>query len=99
MIYVIATAQTKDDKRDAFIAGARVCIAATLKEEGCLSYDLHQSVSDPDRFVFVETWTSREALGGHFKAPHLAAWRAIAGECVARPTAVEIITPADVEKR
>jgi quinol monooxygenase YgiN len=99
MIYVLASAHVKADKRDAFLEGARQVIAATVKEEGCLFYDLHQSVTDPNRFVFVERWTSREALGGHFNAPHMVPWRAVSGECIAEPVAVEIISPASVEKR
>ena len=99
MIFVIATMQGRPEKREALLAGARIVIAATRKEEGCLSYDLHQSVSDPDCLVFVERWTTREALGAHFETPHLQVWRGVAGECIARPTKVEIISPANVEQR
>ncbi|MBV9637548.1 MAG: antibiotic biosynthesis monooxygenase [Methylobacteriaceae bacterium] len=99
MIYVIATLRIRADKREAFLAGARAVVAATAKEEGCLFYDLHQSISDPDRYVFVERWTSHDALAAHFKAPHLQVWREIARQCMSQPTEVEIITPADVEKR
>lgn len=98
MIYVIATLHAKEDKQSTLIEGARAVIAATRKEEGCLFYDLHQSVTDPQRLVFVEGWTSRAALAAHFKAPHLEKWRGIAAQCIARPTEVEIITPAGVEK-
>jgi quinol monooxygenase YgiN len=54
MLYVIATASVKPEKREDFKRGAATCIAATRKEEGCLLYDLHESISDPTRFVFVE---------------------------------------------
>jgi quinol monooxygenase YgiN len=99
MIYVLATLRIKDGTRDAFLAGARDMIAATVKEEGCLFYDLHQSVTDPNRFMFVERWTSREALGEHFNVPHMKTWRAISSACISQPNEVEIISPADVEKR
>ena len=97
MIYVIATASVKREKRDDFKRGAAACIAATRKEEGCLLYDLHESITDPTRFVFVEQWTSREALGAHARTSHLKEWRKIAGECAAAPTKIEVITPANVE--
>jgi quinol monooxygenase YgiN len=99
MIYVVATLHIKEGTRDTFIAGARDMIAATVKEDGCLFYDLHQSVTEPNRFVFVERWTSREALGEHFKVPHMLTWRGISGPCLSQPSSVEIISPADVEKR
>ena len=97
MIYVIATASVKPDKREDFKRGAAAAIAATRKEEGCLLYDLHESITDPTRFVFVEQWTTREALGSHARAPHIKEWRKIAGECAAAPTKIEIITPGNVE--
>jgi quinol monooxygenase YgiN len=97
MIYVVATASVKPDMRDTFKHGATACIAATRKEEGCLLYDLHESISDPTRFVFVEQWTSREALGTHGRAEHMREWRKIVKECVSAPTKIEIITPANVE--
>jgi quinol monooxygenase YgiN len=97
MIFVIATVQVHADKRDRYLAGARACVAATRAENGCISYDLTASISDPNAFVFVERWTSREALGAHFEADHLKAWRKIAAECIARPTVVEIIFPANIE--
>jgi quinol monooxygenase YgiN len=97
MLYVIATASVKPEKREAFKEGAGACIVETRKEEGCLLYDLHESITDPTRFVFVERWTSREALGAHARSPHLKEWRKIVGECAAAPTKIEIITPANVE--
>ena len=97
MIYVIATASVKQEKRDDFKRGAAACIAATRKEEGCLLYDLHESITDPTRFVFVEQWTTRDALGAHGRAEHIREWRKIVKECVSAPTKIEIITPANVE--
>ena len=48
MIYVIATTQIKPEGREAFLAGAKECIAETLKEQGCLSYEGHISIHDPN---------------------------------------------------
>ncbi len=97
MIYVVATASVKPDKRDAFMDGARACIAETVKEDGCLLYDCHASVSDPTRFVFVEQWTTRDALMAHSRSEHLRAWRKLFGDFVAKPTKVEIISPEKVD--
>jgi quinol monooxygenase YgiN len=47
--------------------------------------------------VFVENWTSREALGAHARSAHLKEWRKLANECIAGPTKIEIIAPANVE--
>lgn len=42
-------------------------------EQGCLQYDLHRVVDDPDRFVLVELWASREALAAHDVTAHMVA--------------------------
>ncbi|TPW72308.1 putative quinol monooxygenase [Schumannella sp. 10F1B-5-1] len=40
-------------------------------EDGCLHYELHEVVGDPDRFVIIEWWASAEALEVHGTAPHI----------------------------
>lgn len=51
----------------------RECLALvepSRAEEGCLNYDLHQSLEDRTLFVFYENWASREALERHLQMPH-----------------------------
>ena len=62
MIYVIAELRIRTEMADKAFAAARKMVAATLKEDGCISYDMHQSVTDPSRLIVVERWSSREAL-------------------------------------
>ena len=74
MIYVIATTHMKPEGREAFIAGHKECIAETLKEKGCLSYEGHISIHDPNVYVVVERWETRDDLNSHardFKTPEL----------------------------
>ena len=96
MIYVVATLTAKPGKHEMLTAGARPVIEATRKEAGCISYDLTRSISEPDTFVFIERWTTREALEAHFQTPHLAAWREVGKECIAARK-VEIIHAGQVE--
>ena len=98
MIYVIATTPVKPDQRDSFIAGHKKCIAETLKEKGCLSYEGHTSVNDPNVYVVVERWETREDLGAHAKAPHMKVWRELSAPLKASPTVIEIISDAKVDK-
>jgi len=97
MIYVIAELRLKPGMAEKAAAEARKVVAATVKEDGCLAYDFHLSVSDPTRLVAVERWTSREALSRHMDQPHLKAWRAAGAEFVVARD-VQIITPEKVEK-
>jgi quinol monooxygenase YgiN len=98
VIYVIATLRARPEKLSQLLDAAKAVIAGTRKEDGCIFYDLHQSVTDPDQLVFVERWSSREALAKHFEAPHMVPWRAAGAECVVERK-VEIVTPEHVETR
>ena len=98
MIYVVATSQVKPDQRDAFIKGAKECIAATRQEKGCLSYESHTSINDPNLFVVVERWETRDDLTAHSKAPHMKVWREYSSQMKTAPTAIEIISDGKVEK-
>jgi quinol monooxygenase YgiN len=97
VIYVIAEVCVKPGMIDKAIAAARLSVAETVKENGCISYDMHQSVTDPQRLVLVERWESREALTAHFETPHFKAWRAAGPEFVAERKA-EIITPEKIDR-
>lgn len=98
MIYVVATTKVKPEGREAFIAGAKTCIAETHKEKGCISYELHSSVNDPNTLVFVERWETRDDLTAHSRASHLKAWRELSAPLKASPTEIEIISGGEVQK-
>lgn len=98
MIYVIATTRVKPEGRNAFIAGAKDCVAATRQEQGCISYENHISIHDPNLFVVVERWATREDLNAHGRAPHMKTWRALSAPLKETPTEIEIISDGKVEK-
>ena len=98
MIYVIATTQVKPENRDAFIEGHKKCIAETRKEKGCISYEGHTSIHDPNLYVVVERWETREDLTAHARAPHIKVWREYSTPLRAAPTVIEIISDGKVEK-
>jgi quinol monooxygenase YgiN len=95
LIFVISTIHIKPGTQEACIAAAKACVTETRKEDGCLSYDLHASVTEADKLVFVERWESRAHLDAHTRTPHFLAWRQIAGPLITDRN-VEIINPAEV---
>ena len=48
-------------------------VEPSRRDEGCISYDLHQSVEKPELFYFHETWTSKQMLDRHLEKPDLQA--------------------------
>lgn len=75
-IAVIGEFRLPADRMDeARPAMARV-IAATLAEQGCLSYSYAEDVLDPGLIRVSQRWVSRENLDAHLAAPHMAQWKA-----------------------
>jgi len=50
-------------------------IEPTLKEVGCINYDLHQDNENPNLFFFFENWESEAHLKKHSQSDHLNAHR------------------------
>lgn len=96
MIHVIATITIKPEKREQTLAAARTAIAATQQEKGCVGYDLHESVTTPGTYVFVERWENRDCLTAHMNAEHFKVWRKAGAEGIASRK-IEIITDGKVE--
>jgi quinol monooxygenase YgiN len=99
VIYVVATLTIKPETRAEFIAAATACIKETRKEPGNIAYDLHESVTDPAKMVFVEQWENAEALVPHRAMEHMKTFGRVAVKCFTAPPKIEVITPAKVETR
>jgi quinol monooxygenase YgiN len=81
-LVVVATIRAKPGKsgelRTAFIELER----HSRTEEGCVKYDLHQSVEDAEMFLFYEIWTGEDALARHASSEFMKASRKITGELI-----------------
>lgn len=60
-------------------------VTATRQEAGCVSYELLHNAQDPTDFVFVEEWTSDEALDEHLSSAHMQAASVKAGALLSAP--------------
>ncbi len=97
MLFIIATLKCQAAKRDEFLAAARACIDATRKEPGCIAYDMHESVTEPGTFRFVERWRDRTAVDDHMASSHLKAFAKVVGVSASEAPQIELITPTGVE--
>jgi quinol monooxygenase YgiN len=75
IVTVIAHARAKPGQRERAREILEELVAPSRAEEGCINYDLHQSMEHPDLFVFHENWTSVEALEAHALSEHIARFR------------------------
>ena|SRR5829696_3332180 len=73
---VVATVRAAQGKGDA-LAGLLIEQAAAVRgsEPGCLAYRVHRSTTDPELFLFYETYVDDAAFELHRQSPHVAAYR------------------------
>ena len=98
MLYVIAELRLKPGTADKACAVACKAVADTVKEDGCIGYDFHLSVSDPTRLVAVEPLPDRPK-----RSPATCRRRSCrpglaAGKVFVVGRGVQIITPAKIDK-
>lgn len=70
MVNVVATITVIDGKTEEYSKHARIMVAETVKEKGCIMYEFCQSKDDPLKFAMIEKWESQEALEAHFGSAH-----------------------------
>ncbi|MBC8366456.1 antibiotic biosynthesis monooxygenase [bacterium] len=69
---IVAIIEANTDKVELIKAELRKLIEPTLKEAGCIQYDLHQDNDNPALFLFYENWESRELWQKHMSSTHIA---------------------------
>ena len=52
----------------------RTLVNETRKEEGNVSYDLHQDCKDPLKYTILEVWKSQAAIDEHNESAHFKAF-------------------------
>ncbi|WP_371762672.1 putative quinol monooxygenase [Massilia sp.] len=68
---VVAIFVAKPGHEDKLEQLFRSVVDTTLREAGCISYQLNRDLADPRCFVFIEEWRSQADLDRHLAAPHM----------------------------
>lgn len=97
-VLVIARARVRPADRARFVAAAHDCIAATRQEQGCLGFDMHESLTAPGHFLCLESWETRADVERHMARPYLKAFLAVAGACVSVAPVIEVVEPRSVDR-
>ena len=66
---VAVIAETAENAKK-FKEAAIELVSFSLRDKGCISYDLYESKTNDDRFMIIETWESEEALKAHSESDH-----------------------------
>ena len=72
MIRINVFIQVSEANRTAVLDAAKELTACSLKEEGCIAYDIFESSTRPDVLMICETWADDITLGAYEKSAHFA---------------------------
>jgi|UPI00034C62EC quinol monooxygenase YgiN len=70
MIKIVAKNFVKKENIDEVIKLSKELVDETIKEEGCISYEMYQDVNDNSILTMIETWENRDVLAKHSKSEH-----------------------------
>jgi len=71
---IVAHIEANSDKVEFIKEELKKLIEPTLKEKGCLNYNLHQDNEQPAKFLYFENWESRELWQDHMQSAHIQAF-------------------------
>ena len=71
MIRLNVFIQVSESNRAAVLEAAKELVASSLKDKGCIAYDVFESATRNDVLMICETWQDAESLSAHEKAEHL----------------------------
>ena len=57
--------QAKEGRFNDALAAAKALTAASLKQDGCIAYDVFESATRPGILLICETWRDEQALAAH----------------------------------
>lgn len=73
--------QANEGKYNEALEAATALTAASVKDAGCVAYDVFESATRPDIFLICETWTDEAALQAHMAAPHFKEYVSVLEAC------------------
>ena len=86
MVIVLGSAVAREGSLAEALALSRAHVMRSRSEPGCLSHAVYQDDERPSRLVFVEQWSSADALRQHFKVAESRAFvGALAALCSEAP--------------
>ena len=88
MLTIIANITVEESRLDEVKEAMLELVEGTLKEEGCVRYELHQDNENPACFTFVEAWETYDLWQDHMNGAASATFKEKAGDAL---TGVEVL--------
>lgn len=77
--------RVKPEHIEAFVDITRANHEGSVREPGCLRFDVIRSFEDPTRFILCEWYVDERAAAAHKETAHYLAWREAVSDWMAEP--------------
>ncbi|MBK0380587.1 putative quinol monooxygenase [Mucilaginibacter segetis] len=91
-VCLLASLCCKKDAEGAFDTELKKLVEASVKEPGCVAYELYQYKDDPVNYVIKEEWNNEDSLSAHMETPHYKYFVHISPVLLDKPAKVKILT-------
>ena len=79
----IAKITAQQEHKETVLSELTKIINPTLKENGCINYDMHIDNENDSIFIFHENWESEQDLNAHLESLHIKECFDVIGEMLA----------------
>ena len=95
-VKVVALVTVKPGQDEAFVAAAKICVAASRAEPGVLHYELWREGEGERRFVFNELYADDAAVQQHMASDHFKAFGLAARDLAAACPTIIVTHAVDI---
>jgi len=81
---IIVKFTVKKEKLDFFKSELFKILEPTREEDGCIRYDLHQDIENPNILMFYEVWETVSAWKAHDLQQHIVDFKRVTEGCTER---------------
>lgn len=89
-LYLTALLKVKSEKVEKLKSAALAIVGDSQNEEGCISYNVHQSIEDETVFIWREAWKSKTDLDEHFEKDYVKKFFEVVNEVAAEPPQITL---------
>jgi len=89
-IKLMALLHCKSDAEETLEQELKKLVESSVKEDGCLKYELYQYEGQRCHYMIMEDWQAEESLNKHKESPHYKNFMRIIPVLIEKP--VELIT-------
>lgn len=94
MLKVVAKNYVKKDNVEEVLKLSKELIEETVKENGCLGYEMYKDVKENNILTMIETWENKEALTNHSQSEHFKRITTLMSNYMEKPAEMNIYTKA-----